>query len=614
MSLGVTDRYHSAVGSLIDGIATGKLQSYAPLVSLFQISGKQMTLDNHYQLLPLYKVRQPAKTTVMVARQSGKSQNMTVSSLIRSSLLPYYNTIIVQPRFEQIKRYNSTTFQPTMKSCPFYHEFIGKEELARMALKRFNAGGLTYMVSAFLTADASRGIANASAVIFDEVQDIEHEHIPVIQETMSSSLLWGFTVSTGTPKTTDTTLGLEWADSSQAEWVIPCSCGYYNLPTPDQDLLKMIGKHGCICAKCGKMLNPITGGYVHAYPERMFSHAGYHLSQTIHPMHCLNPRKWADLLYKIDHLSDMVLYNEVLGWPFDSSVVPLTLSDLLAARNNYGYKDFMEIPTKLRDRYRFLAIGIDWDGGGALSDSFTVASLVGLRHNSDVLDCIYAERFQKGLRVGEVGRRIMAMVNRFDPDRVAYDACGNGHVCKEFLYQNGLDPAITIPVKYTSPGIGDIIKFHPGSREENSLYYSLDKSRSLAVIIEAIKSTRITVPTFEEQDTNTPVRDMLALIEMPTKTRTNDTVFLIGRKSRVPDDFAHSLNFACSTIWDYFKSYPVLGQRYSTRAIADDMVDGFQEANWTSGLEAEMFNIATDESANFYQSSSIFDDTTSNLY
>ena len=162
-----------------------------------------------------------------------------------------------------------------------------------------------------------------------ESQDIEYEFLDIGNEMMSASIFWGFARYTGTPKTTDTTLALLWNRSSQAEWVIRCEhCNKFNIPNPEQDLLKMIGKRGPVCAKCGQPVFPKNGGYVHARPERQLSFPGYHISQTVHPLHILSQAKWNRLLDKIENYAPLALYNEVFGWPYDAATSPLTMSDL----------------------------------------------------------------------------------------------------------------------------------------------------------------------------------------------------------------------------------------------------------------------------------------------
>jgi hypothetical protein len=54
---------------------------------------------------------------------------------------------------------------------------------------------------------------------------------------MSANINHGYTIFAGTPTTTDTTCGIIWSQSSQAEWIIKCThCNYFNIPNPEQDL------------------------------------------------------------------------------------------------------------------------------------------------------------------------------------------------------------------------------------------------------------------------------------------------------------------------------------------------------------------------------------------
>lgn len=55
----------------------------------------------------------------------------------------------------------------------------------------------------------------------------------------------------------------------------------------------------------------------------------------------------------------------------------------------------------------------------------------------------------------------------------------------------------TIPYVYVGNMIGDVIKFHPAQRDTDRYYYSLDKARSLSIMVQALKDKRIRVPWFE---------------------------------------------------------------------------------------------------------------------
>ena len=414
----------------------------------------------------------------------------------------------------------------------------------------------------------------ASGICSYNCQDLDLDNINIANEVMSASLFWGFSRYTGTPKTTDTTLALLWNRSSQAEWIIRCThCGRFNVPNPDHDLLKMIGKEGPICAVCGKPINPANGGYVHAFPERVHSFAGYHIPQTIHPLHANYPNKWARLLEKIDNYEPLVLFNEVYGWPYDAATSPLTLADLMKATH-----ELPEIKTprdieRIKSRYRYITVGVDWGGGGVISDSYTAYAVLGLRAPSDVVDVLYGRRIPKGMSPMDEVREIMSWIVGVGADAFAFDNGGAGFARLEMMKQEGLmsvEGLTVIPINYVAPRSGDVMRPHTRQRESDLYYYTLDKSRSLAICIQAIKSCRICFPKFSDTDENAYQRDFLALREDPSKSSRGETVILIAKKPGVPDDFAHAVNFGCSQLWDHFGAYPRIGTRYDTSALELD--------------------------------------------
>ena len=390
---------------------------------------------------------------------------------------------------------------------------------------------------------------------------------------MSASLFWGFSLYTGTPKTTDTTLALLWNRSSQAEWVIRCEhCGYFNIPNPEHDLLKMIGKSGPICAKCGKPVYPHNGGYVHAIPNRMHTFAGYHISQPIHPLHMMNQNKWNRLLDKFATYTELVLYNEVLGWPYDAASSPLTMSDMQKASNPVEVTCIDDFE-KIADRYTYVTVAVDWSGGGMISDSYTAIAVLGLRKSSDIIDVIYGKRLPKGMSPTDEAREILGWIKGTGADAFAYDNGGAGFARLEIMNHEGLqeNPGLVIvPINYVRPHSGDVMVHRPAQREPDMSYYTLDKSRSLAICVMALKSGRLRVPAFNETDETAYQRDFLALREDPRVSLGNETVILIIKKPGVPDDFAHAVNFGASQIWDHFGAYPRIGTKYDASVLDYD--------------------------------------------
>jgi hypothetical protein len=417
-------------------------------------------------------------------------------------LIPNYHQVIVQPQFEMIKRLNNTIYQPLLRSCSIIDSFITSTELSKMTLKVFKNNSMTFMEHAFMSPDRLRGISGASCVYVDECQDMNWEFIPIIAECMSASINWGFSIYTGTPKTTDGTLAMLWSQSSQAEWVIRCdACGAFNIPNPEQHLLKMIGKHGPVCYKCGKPLTIEHGGWVHSYPDRALTFPSYHLAQPVHKLHSINDNKWQKLLHKVNTFQTTTLYNEVFGWPYDDATTPLTLNDLISAEyepvDEFGTSVDIKHPSDIRkvaSMYSYITVGCDWGGGSAISDSYTAFAVIGLRKDNQVIDVLYSERIPKGVTPTDEARILLNWIQGSGANAFAFDNGGAGFVRTEIMKHEGLMeiPGLVIcPQQYGPPSGGDIMKLSKAKREADMTYYITDKSRSLAMCIAGIKSKRI---------------------------------------------------------------------------------------------------------------------------
>lgn len=417
-----------------------------------------------------------------------------------------------------------------------------------------------------------------SGILSKNCQDMNWEFIPIIEECMSASINWGFSIYTGTPKTTDNTLARLWSMSSQAEWVIRCdACGFFNIPNPEQHLLKMIGKHGPICAKCGKPLIIAHGGWVHGYPEKSLTFPSYHLAQVVHAIHSINDMKWRKLLHKTETLPTVTLQNEIFGWPYDDATSPLTLSDLINAEfdpvDQYGTKVDIKTPADVRKvalNYSYISIGCDWGGGSAISDSYTAFAVVGLRKDNQVMDVLYSERIPKGVSPTEEAKILMSWIVGTQANAFTFDNGGAGFVRTEIMKHEGLSDIQglkVIPQQYGPPRGGDVMRLAKAQRETDLSYYITDKSRSLAMCIAGIKAKRIRVRRFNHDDESEPIRDFLALVEDPRDIRGREVVILIGRKACQSDDLAHAVNFACTQIGDTFGAYLPVGRRYDTSRL-----------------------------------------------
>jgi hypothetical protein len=93
--------------------------------------------------------------------------------------------------------------------------------------------------------------------------------------------------------------------------------------------------------------------------------------------------------------------------------------------------------------------------------------------------------------------------------------------------------------------------------------YILDKPRSLAFTIAAIRSGQLTLPAVRLDRVGAPVAtdpllDLLALQEDPRETRYGNILYLITRAAGKPDDCAHAINFAAMACWYNRGTFPKL--------------------------------------------------------
>ena len=154
----------------------------------------------------------------------------------------------------------------------------------------------------------------------------------------------------------------------------------------------------------------------------------------------------------------------------------------------------------------------------------------------------------------------------------AHDNTGAGFVRMEMMKQSGLLMTTTapIPFTYTGPKKGDIVTLNKAQQQPDFYNYTLDKSRSLALLIQTIKDGTVRLPLFNIEDKSELPFDLLALKEDPRNYQSNNTVVLIGKKPGIPDDFAHAVNFACMAIFERYHCYPVLGERYDASVLSGE--------------------------------------------
>ena len=257
-----------------------KASELSALFPLLVWEGKEFTLKYHFPLAPIFKSSSiPHQIVLKCGRQVGKTTSLAAQIVLRSIAIDRFKNLVICPEFNQIRRFSILYVERLIKDSPM--SLMMESCSDNVFYKTFPNGSQIHFSYGILGIDRVRGISS-DCNTYDEAQDIDYSFLPVLRACLSAST-WRLEQFCGTPKTMDNTLQRLWEDSSQAEWVVPCRCGYWNTPSLQLDLLKMIGKRGLICAKCGKPINAKKGHWQHMYPDRRHTSVGTTFRRSLCP-------------------------------------------------------------------------------------------------------------------------------------------------------------------------------------------------------------------------------------------------------------------------------------------------------------------------------------------
>ena len=537
------------------GIASGRVTSLANMLPLLTFEGKPLNLRVHFQLEPLFRIRVPRRTVYKTARQVGKSMSVTSNLILSSCLIPNFHNLLVEPQYTQMKHISTVIFKPLVDNSLIRPLIKNRECPDSERLRAFSNGSRVHFGYCGSGASRLRGINSISRLVSDETQDMDPDEMNVVAETMSASD-YGIYQFTGTPKTTDNFLTLLFDKSSGGEIVITCDgCKKDNVASLEQDLERMIGATTCICAKCGKALDPRKGRFEFARVEKRSVFDGFHISQITHPLHCRNETKWKELLYKLDNYPSWQVKNEIFGEACDESVKIITRRELEAASS--GFPNNLEQARIRAKKYSTIVLGVDWGGGGVDLESFTSIAVLGHDPRYNQLETLYLERIPIGRKALEEAERVIALAVAFQAGIIAHDATGAGRIREELLIQASQGQRLlVVPFSYVWAPRQDIIKHHPEAPGFRA-YYSLDKTRSLALTIAAIQAKQITLPTWAS--CGDLLSDFLSLAEDIRDDRAGSQMRVIVRTGAHPDDTAHAINLGANALWYINRCIPSLG-------------------------------------------------------
>jgi len=581
--------------------------SLEPLLPLIlNLNGKPYTLQNHYPFSPLFRCLMPKNQVWCTGRQVSKSTSLAAHGVVVANSLPFFKTLFVTPLYEQIRRFSNNYVRPFIDQSPVKSLWSGTTTENSVLQRSFKNNSMMLFSFALLDADRVRGVS-ADRVCIDEVQDMDPDHIPVIQETMSYSQ-WGVMYFTGTPKTLDNLIYGLYARSSQAEWFIKCdSCGKWNIPSLAHDLEAMIGPYhdqisarypGTVCAKCQKPVNPRNGRWVHRYPDRRWKFAGYHVPQIILPLHFSDAEKWSTLLMKregFNNYTEARFFNEVLGESTDTGQKLVSETELRNAcvLKWENKKEPVAAAYAKLDRYKQRILAIDWGGGGEAGVSFTALAVLGFLPDGHI-DVLWGKRLLIGGDHLQEALECMKWCNRFKCSLVTHDYTGAGTVRETVMVQAGFNLDRVMAMRLVRSASQDLLVYKEPTPINHRAHYSLDKTRSLLYTCQAIKLKQIRFFQYDwvSQDMPGLVSDFLALVENKTDSRLGGDIYTITRNTLLSDDFAQAVNLGACSLWHVNQAWPNFARIAGVGRLTDKQVASQQpDPDWGGDIDDKFFGV-----------------------
>lgn len=235
----------------------------------------------------------------------------------------------------------------------------------------------------------------------DELQDMIMDNLPVIAQCLSHSK-YQYHRYAGTPKSFDNTIEQYWQNTTQNEWMVPCSgCSSETGKKWNFLDIKNVGKHGPICKFCGKKLDISSGQWQSTVKSKRMR--GYRIPQLMVPwIREWDGDPWKTLVHEMEIYPEAQFYNEILGLSYDNAAKPVTRADI--AMNCDPNCHFLDLSKPIPDKYArgILFAGVDWgegnDGvgkdimGKPRNASYTVLTIGGMVGNR--FQVLYIKKYQ----------------------------------------------------------------------------------------------------------------------------------------------------------------------------------------------------------------------------
>lgn len=491
-----------------------------------ELKGKPFGFDLHAPFKDIYDW--PKKRILLkTARQVGKSTFLAGFALTNSARYRHSRTFYASTSEKQAREFARVKL----------NEFLSRSKRIKAILlnsaagdindsvfeKQFsNGSGITisYMKD---DADRTRGYS-ADVLMLDEVQDMDHTQLPVVEEILSASMSPS-RFYTGTPKTLDNHIEHKWNMSTKHEVFFRCkACRKFNSIG-----YKNIGKHGPICTHCGGSLDITKHVWVPTYdktgPEPYY--LGARIPQPALMLHSGFESKWEDLLHKYETYDEGKFINEVLGISHSTGKRFLTQDDIIEQCTG---EPTVDMPTERMFRmYDLFIMGIDWTGDGVSNVSKNAVVIYGRRAGDPKqrLQIVYKKIFprQDFMKTME---QITIIANVFKVRLIGADA-GEGALNNAYLAEK-LGANRVQPFRYGSFDLPVRL-----SQDKRTVY--IDKTQAVDDLFMNFKKGQFILPPYERFTEE--AEHILAEYEVTSKSGKK----IWTHSPSVPDDFLHAMIF-----------------------------------------------------------------------
>ena len=185
------------------------------------LKGRPIDFNGRGYLSAIYN--SSARQLVLRASRQVEKSTFLVNAIVHAAVTrPGIEILFVAPRDQQAYVFIKTRLMPVVRNSPVIARALLGRRPRKLGIRdvEFANGSMLYVRSAFLKADASRGLT-ADLLLIDEFQDIADGHLPVLLETQSHSDLRRV-ILTGTPKLVDNHLEGVFQQSTVNEWTVIC--------------------------------------------------------------------------------------------------------------------------------------------------------------------------------------------------------------------------------------------------------------------------------------------------------------------------------------------------------------------------------------------------------